>query len=51
MPSSAHSWMKEYNEPLKIADDINEHSSLSETCPESQRLSCLALKRLFLFYF
>lgn len=41
MASSADSWMKEYNEASKLADDINgmisERSSLPSSGPDSQR--------------
>ncbi|RYR79876.1 hypothetical protein Ahy_A01g004673 isoform A [Arachis hypogaea] len=41
MASSSDSWMKEYNEAVKLADDINgmisERSSLSTSGPEAQR--------------
>ncbi|KAA8523622.1 hypothetical protein F0562_010045 [Nyssa sinensis] len=43
MASSADSWMREYNEAVKLADDINgmisERSSLPASGPESQRHS------------
>lgn len=41
MASSGDSWIKEYNEALKLADDINgmisERSSLLASGPETQR--------------
>uniref|UniRef100_A0A803PRS9 Uncharacterized protein n=1 Tax=Cannabis sativa TaxID=3483 RepID=A0A803PRS9_CANSA len=41
MASSSDSWMKEYNEAVKLADDINgmisERSSLPGSGPEMQR--------------
>lgn len=41
MASSADSWMKEYNEALKLADDINgmisEWSSFSASGADAQR--------------
>ena len=41
MASSADSWMREYNEAVKLADDINgmisERSSLPVSGPEGQR--------------
>ncbi|CAJ1964029.1 unnamed protein product [Sphenostylis stenocarpa] len=41
MASSSDSWMKEYNEAVKLADDItgmiSEHSSLPASGPETQR--------------
>lgn len=41
MASSVDSWMKEYNEALKLADDINgmisERSSFPASGPDAQR--------------
>ena len=41
MASSADSWMKEYNEAVKLADDISgmisERNSLPPSGPETQR--------------
>lgn len=41
MAASADSWVKEYNEAVKLADDINgmisERSSLPATGPDAQR--------------
>lgn len=41
MASSSESWMKEYNEAAKLADDINgmiaERSSFPASGPETQR--------------
>lgn len=41
MASASDSWMKEYNEAIKLADDINgmisERSSMPASGPESQR--------------
>jgi SYP5 family syntaxin len=41
MAASADSWMKEYNEALKLAEDINgmvsERISLPTTGPDAQR--------------
>lgn len=41
MASASDSWIKEYNEAIKLADDINgmisERSSMPASGPESQR--------------
>lgn len=41
MASSSDSWMKEYNEAMKLADDISgmisEHTSFPTSGPETQR--------------
>lgn len=41
MASSSDSWMKEYNEAMKLADDISgmisEHNSFPSSGPETQR--------------
>lgn len=50
MASSGDPWVKEYNEAVKLADDINsmisERSSLPTTGPEAQRYSSAIRRKI-----
>lgn len=50
MASSADSWMREYNEAVKLADDISgmmsERSSLPASGPEAQRHSSAIRRKI-----